>query len=54
MKAFTFTIKENEIGEAIRKGWGTFSPVERVVKSKKQYNRNKTKQQDKRSWKYDY
>lgn len=49
-----FVITQREIIGTERKSWGTMSPVERVVKSKKQYNRNKMKQQDKRSFKYDY
>lgn len=49
-----FTITQKELMNTQRKSWGTMSPVERVVKSKKTYNRNKMKQQDKRSFNYDY
>ena len=47
-------VTQKELMDTERKNWGTMSPVERVVKSKKTYNRNKMKQQDKRSFKYDY
>lgn len=46
--AFTLTIDNSNPFKAVRHTWGSFRPTERIVESKKKYNRAASKQETRR------